>query len=409
MTAVPVPDLSTPPAPPLTELIAREASRRGRMRLVRWLIAVGLPLLVLIGWLALRPGPVPLPARFREQVVTQGDLVREVHATGNVDAVTTVQVGAEISGRIDTVLVDYNSRVKTGQVLARFDRTALVAQLAQAQGTLAAAQAALEQARTTSTRTARDRDRADTLHAAGFMTDADHDLAVAAARLADQAVTQAEAQLAAQQANYTTARTNLDHTVITAPTDGVVITRNIDPGQTVASVFQTPVLFTVAADLRKMQLVAAVDEADIGEVKQGQSATFTVDAYPDRVFEGVVTSVRNSPVVVEEVVTYGTVIAVANRDLALKPGMTATVRIHTASARNVLLVPNAALRFTPPGQRADSGTGIWVLDGTGTRRIPVRAGITDGELTAIDGAIPVGGKVLTGLTPLGRKAYGIGG
>ena len=346
-------------------------------------------------------------ARFRVQPVAQGDLVREVRATGHVEAVTTVQVGAEISGRIATVEVDYNARVRSGQVLARFDRTALAAQLAQTDAILAATRATLEQAKTDRARTSSDLVRAERLHAQKILADADFTTAAATARLNEQRVTAAEAQLAAQQAAYTVARTNVDHSVIRSPINGIVITRNIDPGQTVASALQTPVLFSVAADLRKMRVIAAVDEADIGELRVGQRAAFTVDAYPDRVFDGVVTEVRNSPLVVQDVVTYGTVVEVDNLDLALKPGMTASVRIRTASAKQVLSVPNAALRFTPPGEKSSGKPEAWVLRGDVLERAAVRPGISGGESTEIaPGLVEAGAHVVIDLTPDGRTAYG---
>jgi HlyD family secretion protein len=393
---------------PLTELIAREERRKRRRRIVLWGILAAVPLLGLGLWFLVRSKPVPLAARFRTAPVERGDLVREIHATGQVEAVTTVQVGAEISGRIASVLVDYNARVRAGQVLARFDRQLLLAQQSQARSALAAALAALEQARTDSLRTARDLVRVEGLFSLNQVSDADHDAAVAAARLAAQKVSVALAQVEAQRGALDVATTNLEHAVIRAPVDGVVITRNIDPGQTVASVLQTPVLFTVAADLRRMRVIAHVDEADIGEVAQGQRATFTVNAWPDRTFEGIVTQVRSSPVIVQDIVTYGTVVELANRDFALKPGMTATVRVRTGSAQDVLHVPNAALTFTPPGQRSDSTPGVWLLTRDGPTRVTVRRGLSDGEATAIaPGPLPLGTSVLTELTPEGRKAYGI--
>jgi HlyD family secretion protein len=279
----------------LEELIDREAARRRRRRAMGWGLLVLGAVLAIAAWLILRPRPVPFAARFRFETASHGDIVREVRATGHVEAVTTVQVGAEISGKIASVEVDYNARVAAGQVLARFDRDVLLAQLAQSQATLAAAHAAVAQAFTDRDRTARDLVRVERLYRDKVLSDADHDNAVAAARLNDERVTSAQAQLGAQQAAYSVARTNLDRSIIRAPIDGVVITRNVDPGQTVASALQTPILFTVAADLRKMRVVAAVDEADIGEVAVGQHAAFTVNAYADRLFEGVVTEVRNSP------------------------------------------------------------------------------------------------------------------
>ena len=196
--------------------------------------------------------------------------------------------------------------------------------------------------------------------------------------------------------------------IIHAPIAGVVITRNVDPGQTVASVFQTPVLFTVAADLRRMRVVAAVDESDIGEVAVGQKATFTVNAYGDRAFEGRVTEVRNSSLVVQDVVTYGTVIEVDNVDLALKPGMTATVRIRTASTAGALRVPATSLHFNPPGEHSSDHAGLWVLEGGALRRVEVNVGLSDGETTVIEpGRVRPGQLVLVELSPEGRRAYGL--
>jgi HlyD family secretion protein len=392
----------------LAELVDAEAKRQTRRRML--LAALGFAVLAgLLGlWLTLRPRPVPLAARFRAEPASVGDVVREVRATGHVEAVTTVQVGAEISGRIATVLVDYNDDVKAGQVLARFDREALLAQQAQALAALAAARSSLEQAKTDRDHTSADFARVDKLHKDGALSDTDFDNAQAAARLAAQRVSAADANLAAQEAAYNVAHTNLDHSIIVAPIDGVVITRNIDPGQTVASVFQTPVLFTVAADLRKMRVIAAIDEADIGEVAARQRATFTVNAYPDRTFEGVVTEVRNSPVIVQDVVTYGAVIEVDNLDLALKPGMTASARVRTATAASTLRAPAAALRFTPPGETRPARAEVWFVEGDVLRHTDVSPGITDGELTAIaPGPIAAGRTLLVDLTPAGKRFYGL--
>ncbi len=392
----------------LHTLIERELKRKRRRTLLIAGIMAGIVLLAAVATLLLRPKPVPLAARFRSFQVERGDIVREVRATGHLEAVSTVQVGAEISGRIESVEVDYNDHVQVGQVLARFDRAALEAQLAQIGATLAAAQAALEQAKTDRERTVRDQRRTDQLFAAQSVTEAARDNAVAATHLTEQRVSAAEAEVLAQRAAYQLAKTNLDHTVIRAPIDGVVITRNVDPGQAVAAMLQTPVLFTVAADLRKMHVIAAVDEADIGEVAVGQSALFTVNAYPTRTFRGVVTKVRNSPQTVQDVVTYGTEVEVDNTDLALKPGMTASVRVRTASAHDVLRVPAVALAFTPPGEQAGSEPALWRLSGNTLQRVAVRPGVSDGELTEIaPGALALGQRLLVELTPQGRSAYGI--
>ncbi len=400
---------ASPKKPSVAQLIQRENQRKHRrLLLVVLFLAAGVAMAIGV-WTVVRTKPVPTAARFRAAVVTQGDIAREVHATGRLEAVTTVQVGAEISGRISSVEVDYNDRVKAGQVLARFDRAALEAQLAQIHATHAAARAALEQAKTDRERVSNDKERVERLFASKSVSETERDNAAASARLMDQRVSAADAQLAAQQASYTLAKTNLDHTIIRSPIDGVVITRNVDPGQTVASMLQTPVLFTVAADLRKMHVIASVDEADVGELAVKQAATFTVNAYATRTFDGVVVEVRSSPQIVQDVVTYGTEVEVDNTDLALKPGMTASVRIRTATAKNVLRVPAAAFQFTPPGEKASAEPGVWVLSGAGVlARVPLKPGISDGELTAVaSGNVATGDAVVYELTPDGRKAYGI--
>lgn len=408
--AIPATSPATPSKtkPSLPELIERESQRKLRRRLLFAALFATIVALIFAGWVLLRPKPAPLSARFRTAAVTEGDVVREVHATGHLEALTTVQVGAEISGRIASVEVDYNDQVKAGQVLARFDRASLEAQVAQMQAGLAASRAALEQAKTDRDRVARDKERIDRLFASRSVSEAERDTMSASARLMGQRVSAAEAQLAAQQASFSVAKTNLEHAVIRAPIDGVIITRNVDPGQTVASMMMTPVLFTVAADLRKMHVIAAVDEADIGELADRQRATFTVNAYPGRTFEGVVTEVRSSPQIVQDVVTYGTEVEVDNADLALKPGMTATVRIQTAVAKNALRVPASAFRFTPPGETPSVEPGLWVLSHSAMRHVNVRPGISDGETTAIErGPVSAGEQVMYELTPVGRSAYGI--
>lgn len=393
----------------LPELLDRERKRQARRRLV--LVGVVLAVVALgVGIFFLtRPRPVPLAARFRTVAVSHGPLVREVRATGRVDAVATVSVGAEISGRVATVDVDYNDRVTQGQVLARFDEGALRAQAAQAEALAAASRAQLAQAKADLAQATRNKARADGLFAQGAQTQSEHEAALTAVSLATARVSAAEATVAAQQAQASLARTNLTHAVIRAPIDGVVITRNVDPGQTVASMLQTPVLFTVAADLRKMEVVAAVDEADIGVVREGQRVTFGVNAWPDRVYEGSVTEVRNAARVVQDVVTYGVVIAVDNLDLSLKPGMTANVRIRTGEVADTDHVPNGALHFAPPGIAAEKTPGVFVLEGEAFRRVPVTPGLSDGEATAIGaGQVPRDAAVIVDLTPEGRRAYGVG-
>lgn len=393
---------------PLPELIEREKRRQRRTRLY-WGIGIAV-LASAIGlgvWLS-RPRTVPMNERFRTLPMTHGDLVREVRATGQVDAVSTVSVGAEISGRLATVEVNYNDRVKAGQVLARFDRNVLEAQRAQSNAGASAAKAQFAQARFDLEQATRNATRADALFAGGAMSPSEHEAQATALALAKARAEAAEANVAAQNALATVAATNLNHSIIRAPIDGIIISRNVDPGQTVASMLQTPVLFTVAADLRRMEVVAAVDESDIAEITVGQEAQFTVNAYRERVFGGTVVEVRNAARIVQDVVTYGVVIVVDNVDLALKPSMTASVRIRTGSLTGVDKVPNAALRFLPPGEPPGDGAGVWVLSDQRLVRHVVRPSLSDGEFTAIaEKALPPGAQVIVDLTPEGRKAYDV--
>jgi len=390
----------------LPELIDREKRRRRRRRIALLAVLLAVPVVSAAVALALRPRPVPMAERFRVQPVTRGDVTRVVRATGRVEAITSVSVGAEVSGRIATVHADFNDRVKAGDVLARFDAAALEAQRVQIEAQLAAAKAVLAQAQVDLEQARRTRARSDALFAKSAQTEAEHETVRSAESLAQARVAAAQAQVAAQEAARTLARTNLDHSVVRSPIDGVVITRNIDPGQTVAAMLQTPVLFVVAANLERMRVVTAVDEADIGEVKEGQVATFTVNAWPDRAFQGTVTEVRNSPSVVQDVVTYGTVVEVANEGLQLKPGMTASVKIRTAQAVGVERVAAAALGFAPPHADRGAGPAVWVLEGGEPKRVAVEAGISDGELSEVRG-VPVGAPVLVELTAAGKKAYGL--
>ncbi|MFO0594474.1 MAG: efflux RND transporter periplasmic adaptor subunit [Myxococcaceae bacterium] len=406
------PPLSVVPPPretSLPALIERETRRR-RRRLFGWVAFAVIAAAALVAAFVLtRPRPVPMTARFRTAALTHGSLVREVRATGTLEAVSTVSVGAEISGRIASVEVDFNQHVTAGQVLARFDVAALEAQRAQSAALALAAKAQLEQARSDLEQARRNKARADTLYAQQVQSVTENEAAGTALSIAQSRVAAAEASLAAQTALATVARTNLEHAVIRSPIDGVVITRNVDPGQTVASMLATPVLFTVAADLRKMEVLASVDEADIAEVKAGQRATFTVTAFPSRTFEGAVTEVRNAAHVVQDVVTYGVVVTVDNLDLALRPGMTASVRIRTGSVDDALKVPNAALRFTPPGEAKSTEPRLWFLEGDRLVSRAVKPGLTDGEDTALTSAaegVVAGQGVLIDLSPEGKKAYG---
>ena len=393
----------------LPTLIASEHRRRRRRTLVWVGVGLGIVALALIIFAVTRPRPAPLEARFRTAALFKKDLIREVRATGAVEAVSTVSVGAEISGRVSTVEVDFNQQVKAGQVLARFDVTALEAQRAQSAAVALSSRAQITQARSDRAQARRNKDRADLLFAQKAMPVTEHEATLTALAVAEARVDVAEATSAAQSALATVAKTNLDHAVIRSPIDGVVITRNIDPGQTVASIMTTPVLFTIAADLRKMQVLASIDEADISEVKAGQSALFTVTAWLGRMFAGSVTEVRNAARVVQDVVTYGALVEVDNVDLALKPGMTASVRVRTGFAADTLQVPNTALRFSPPGEPPIEAPHVWSMANGALVHHLVHPSLSDGEQTAIaTDDLAVGTVVLVDLTPEGKLAYGLG-
>jgi HlyD family secretion protein len=281
----------------------------------------------------------------------RGDIVATVSATGNLSAVTTVQVGTQVSGTIQRLFVDFNSPVKKGEVIAQIDPALFSAELEQTRGNFLAAQANLAKARATAVDVKRTMERNRQLVKDGVVSQGDFDTAETRAEEAVAAVKAAEATVVQSRGALARAETNLKNATIRSPVDGVVISRSVDVGQTVAASFQTPTLFTIAQDLTQMQIETSVDEADISRVRVGQPVTFTVDAYPDTPFKAQVAQVRNAPVVTQNVVTYVVVITVTNPELKLKPGMTANVAIEVGRKENVLKVPKAALRYSP---RSDS-------------------------------------------------------
>ena len=285
---------------------------------------------------------------FRTARVEQGDIRVAISATGTLNALSTVDVGSEVSGRLAEVLVDYNQAVARGQVIARIDPSTFEAQIEQGNASIASARAGLETARATLRNAELDYQRLRALVDQKLVARSDVDGAQAARDQARAQVAQAESQIRQQQASAESARLNLGRTVIRSPVDGVVLTRAVEPGQTVAASLQAPVLFKIAEDLAKMEIVLAVDEADIGQVAEGQRVSFTVDAYPERQFEGSVRQVRLSATNTNNVITYPVVVSVDNADQALFPGMTANAEIEVSRRDDVLKVPNAALRFKPP-------------------------------------------------------------
>ena len=324
-----------------------------------WLIATGTAIAVAV-FAAFEFKGQDKPEYFTTKA-DRGDIREVVEATGTINAVITVQVGSQVSGTISHLYVDFNSRVKKGQIVAQIDpplfKGAVLqarADVGNAQANIVSAKANLERAKATEVQTKADYERAVGLAKESVMSQqqldlakANHDSAVAAASAADAQVTQAVAQAQLKQAALTVAQTNLDYTTIRAPIDGTVIARNVDVGQTVAASLQAPTLFTIAQDLTKMQVYASTDESDVGMIKNRQVVTFKVDAFPRDTFTGRVSQVRMNATTVQNVVTYNTVIDFDNPELKLFPGMTAYITIPVASTSNALRVPNGALRYKP--------------------------------------------------------------
>ncbi len=328
--------------------------------------------------------------------ITRGDIKSTVSATGTVNAVTTVQVGTQVSGTIKQLFADYNSPVKKGQLLAQIDPAVFEAQVGQSRANLMSAKATLEKSHVTLRDTQTTYERNKTLYARNFIAKSDLDTAQTNYLSAGAQIKIAEAQIQQAQAALDSASINLKYSKILSPVNGTVISRNVDIGQTVAASFQTPTLFTIAQDLTKMQIDTSVDEADIGKVQAGQKATFTVDAYPELTFHGKVFVVRNAPITVSNVVTYDAVITVDNTSLKLKPGMTANVAIETATVQGAIRAPNAALRFKPAstgktglnnpeqkGTKAAKGPGVWILENKKPKYTKITTGISDGNYTEV--------------------------
>ena len=333
--------------------------------------------------------------QFLTAPAARGDVVETVEATGTLEAVTTVQVGSQVSGTIQSLHADFNSQVKKGQVIARLDPSVMQAQLEQAQASVMRLQADVERSRIDVADTQNKLRRARELMEKGLIPATDLENAETTALQAQAALKASQAQVAQSMASLNQNRLNLSHTVITAPVDGIVISRSVDVGQTVAASMSAPELFKIAKDLTRMQVNASIDEADIGRIKPGQVVQFNVDAYPNEKFTGKVSQVRLNPVVAQNVVSYVTIIDVPNRDLKLKPGMTATVTVEVARADDVIRVPNAALRFRAS---KDGGARVWTLQDGQIRPVRVQTGISDGTTTAItSGELAEGSQIVTGL------------
>jgi len=343
-------------------------------------------------------------AEYRTAKVEQGELTTRVSATGKVDALITVEVGSQVSGRVQELFADFNSRVKKDQVIARIDPALFQAQVEQARAKLANDEANVEKASVLLADAKRALKRMETLFARDFVSQSEVEAAQTAHDSAAAGLKAAETQVAQDRAALRLAEANLRYTTILSPVDGIVISRNVSVGQTVAASLQAPTLFTIAQDLTEMKVDTSVDEADIGKVQIGQEAEFTVDAYPDTVFRGTVQDIYNQPIVVQNVVTYDAIIRVKNPELKLRPGMTANVTIRVAHKENVLKLPNAALRYRPeresgrpaPAKRGTKPTEVWVLREGKEVAVPVTLGLSDGSFTEVlSGDLKGGDAVIT--------------
>lgn len=354
-----------------------------------WIAVVVIVIVAVAAW-AMSGGKKEEDINFKEEKVALKTLQNSVTATGTIEAVTSVTVGTQVSGIVNKLYVDYNSQVKKGQVIAELDKTNLLSELNTAKANLASAQSSLNYQ-------AANMERYKTLYKKGLVSADEYENALLTYR-------QAKEQVASSKENVQRAQTNLGYATITSPIDGTVISKSVEEGQTVAASFNTPELFTIAKDLTNMQVVANVDEADIGNVKEGDRVTFTVDAYPDDTFEGTVKQVRLEATTTNNVVTYEVVISAPNADLKLKPGLTANVTIYTQERSGVLAVANKALRFTPTKETMGKDMKIvdckgknkvWTLNGNTLTAHPVTIGQSDGINTEITKGLKQGDKIVT--------------
>lgn len=327
-------------------------------------------------------------AKFRTDKVVRGDVAATVTATGTVNAVTTVLVGTQVSGTIKEIYVDFNSRVKKGQVIARIDPATLEAQVEQAKANALSAAANLEKAEAALIDSKRIMNRNQELYPKNMLARSEMDTSETNYVSAKAQVSVSKAQVTQAEAALKISEINLRYTKILSPVDGTVVSRNVDVGQTVAASFQTPTLFNIAQDLTKMQIDTSVAEADIGKITVDQPVEFTVDAYPEITFKGKVSEIRNAPIIVQNVVTYNVVVKVDNRELKLKPGMTANVSIIVSEKKGVLKLPNAALRFRPSDDRGKAasrhkGSSVWIIENEQPNRINVTTGISNGNYTEL--------------------------
>ncbi len=368
------------------------------------IIAAVLIAIAVAAYFLLAGGKKEQTVEFEKSTVEKTTIQNSITATGTIEPVTSVTVGTQVSGIVSHLYVDYNSVVKKGQVIAELDKTNLTSELRTAQANLSSAQSTMnyEQA---------NYNRYKTLYEKGLVSANDYESAhLSYLKAKEQVVTSAQSVQRAQ--------TNLGYATITSPIDGVVLSKAVEEGQTVAASFNTPELFTIAQDLTDMRVIADIDEADIGGVQEGQRVMFTVDAFPEDHFEGHVTQVRQQATTESNVVTYEVVISAPNNDLKLKPGLTANVTIYTLEKNDVLAVPSKALRFQPidailsEGQKiedVEAPVKVWTLEGNTFKAHAIQTGITNGMLTEVLGGINAGTEVLTGFTISGGEEEEFGG
>ena len=368
------------------------------------IIAAVLIAIAVAAYFLLAGGKKEQTVEFEQSTVEKTTIQNSITATGTIEPVTSVTVGTQVSGIVSHLYVDYNSVVKKGQVIAELDKTNLTSELRTAQANLSSAQSTMnyEQA---------NYNRYKTLYEKGLVSANDYESAhLSYLKAKEQVVTSAQSVQRAQ--------TNLGYATITSPIDGVVLSKAVEEGQTVAASFNTPELFTIAQDLTDMRVIADIDEADIGGVREGQRVMFTVDAFPEDHFEGQVTQVRQQATTESNVVTYEVVISAPNNDLKLKPGLTANVTIYTLEKNDVLAVPSKALRFQPidailsEGQKiedVEAPVKVWTLEGNTFKAHAIQTGITNGMLTEVLGGINAGTEVLTGFTISGGEEEEFGG
>ena len=364
-----------------------------------WIIVGIIAIVAIIAWL-MSGNKKKEEVTFKTEKVALTNIQNSITATGTIEPVTSVTVGTQVSGIVSKLYVDYNSVVRKGQVIAELDRTNLMSELNTARANLSSAQSSLNYQQA-------NLKRYSELYKKGLVSADDYESAQLSYR-------QSKEQVATANESVRRAQTNLSYATITSPIDGVVLSKSVEEGQTVAASFNTPELFKIAQDLTNMQVVADVDEADIGDVHEGERVTFTVDAYPDDVFQGSVTQVRQEATTTNNVVTYEVVISAPNAQLKLKPGLTASVTIYTAEKTGVLSVPSKALKFTPTKETVgnkkiidcNGKNKVWALVGNDIKAFPVSIGMTDGVHTQIMSGLKEGQEIITDLEVIEEDAGG---